>query len=83
MAFFNMFKSDPSEGTRRKYQARVDQINALEPQMQALSDDQLRAKTQELKRRAQGGENLDNLLVEAFAVRAWPGWLSAPHKRWQ
>lgn len=46
----------------------VDQINALEPQMQNLSDEQLKAKTLEFKQRVQNGESLDNLLVEAFAV---------------
>ncbi|AXC48546.1 preprotein translocase subunit SecA [Paracoccus suum] len=45
----------------------VHRINALEPQFQALSDDQLIAKTRELQARAQKGEPLDNLLVEAFA----------------
>lgn len=69
MAFFNkIFKTDPAEPTRKKYQDRVDKINALEPKMQALSDVELKGKTDELKRRAQGGESLDNLLVEAFAV---------------
>lgn len=70
-AFFGkLFKSDASEGTRKKYQDRVDAINALEPSMQALSDDQLRAKTGEFKQRVQRGESLDALLPEAFAVRA-------------
>jgi preprotein translocase subunit SecA len=46
----------------------VEQINALEPQVSAWTDDQLRAKAIELKSRAKGGENLDNLLVEVFAV---------------
>ncbi len=69
-AFFgNLFKSDPSAATRQRTQARVDAINALEPSMQALTDEQLQDKTDELKRRAQGGEPLDKLLVEAFAVR--------------
>ena len=43
-------------------------ITALEPQMQALSDEQLRAKTQEFRDRLARGETLDDLLVEAFAV---------------
>ncbi len=43
-------------------------INAIEPQMQALSDEQLRAKTEEFKARFQAGETLDQLLPEAFAV---------------
>jgi preprotein translocase subunit SecA len=46
----------------------VDAINALEPQMVALTDEQLRAKTDEFKGRLAGGETLDDLLVEAFAT---------------
>jgi preprotein translocase subunit SecA len=45
----------------------VAQINALEPQFQALSDDELKAKTQEFRDRALQGEDLDALLPEAFA----------------
>ncbi|WP_322891054.1 MULTISPECIES: preprotein translocase subunit SecA [unclassified Yoonia] len=45
----------------------VAQINALEPQFQALSDDALKAKTQEFRDRALKGESLDALLPEAFA----------------
>lgn len=47
---------------------RVDQINALEPDMQKLSDAQLRAKTDEFRDRLTKGETLDDLLIEAFAV---------------
>ncbi len=46
----------------------VDKINALEPQFQALSDAQLRAKTDEFRKRHQDGESLDDLLPEAFAT---------------
>ena len=46
----------------------VDAIEALDEKMQALSDDELRAKTQEFKDRLTAGETLDDLLVEAFAV---------------
>lgn len=46
----------------------VKRINALEPEIQALSDDQLKAKTAEFKHRYQDGETLDQLLPEAFAV---------------
>ena len=46
----------------------VVQINALEPSMQALSDEQLKAKTQEFRDRFQKGETLDQLLPEAFAT---------------
>ena len=43
-------------------------IGALEPEMQALSDDELKAKTPEFRQRLADGETLDDLLVEAFAV---------------
>jgi preprotein translocase subunit SecA len=48
--------------------SRVAKINALEPQMAKLSDVELRAKTEAFKQRAQGGESLDALMNEAFAV---------------
>ena len=68
----NLFKGDEGAKTRARYQTRVDQINALEPQMQALSDDELAARTQSLRQRAQSGTTLDDLLAEAFAVRSPP-----------
>src|SRR3989338_2854256 len=46
----------------------VVQINALEPEMQKLSDEALKAKTQEFKQRLKEGAALDDFLVEAFAV---------------
>ena len=52
----------------RQYQRIVNQINALEPDMQALDDEALRAKTDEFKQRLNDGAKLDDLLPEAFAV---------------
>jgi len=52
----------------KQYSKTVNRINAQEPAMQALSDEQLRAKTEEFKQRYQNGESLDDLLPEAFAV---------------
>lgn len=49
-------------------QKLVPQINALEPGMKELSDEGLRAKTDEFRERQRGGETLDQLLPEAFAV---------------
>jgi len=46
----------------------VQKINALEPQVSALSDAELRAKTDEFRQRLQDGQTLDDLLPEAFAV---------------
>ncbi|WP_170364429.1 preprotein translocase subunit SecA [Ruegeria arenilitoris] len=45
----------------------VEKINALEPEFEKLSDDDLKAKTEELRKRASEGESLDDLLPEAFA----------------
>ncbi|MGV3494640.1 MAG: preprotein translocase subunit SecA [Ramlibacter sp.] len=52
----------------KQYRRTVEQINALEPKLEQLSDDALRAKTQEFRDRVAGGAALDDLLVEAFAV---------------
>jgi preprotein translocase subunit SecA len=57
------------EGKKVKaLQSLVPDINAFEPDMQALSDDGLRAKTGEFRQRLDQGEDLDDLLLEAFAV---------------
>ena len=45
----------------------VDKINALEPEFEALTDEGIKQKTEELAKRAMGGESLDDLLPEAFA----------------
>ncbi len=47
---------------------KVEEINALEPSIATLSDDELKAKTQEFKSRLEGGATLDSILPEAFAV---------------
>ncbi len=52
----------------RALQSLVPDIGALEPEMQALSDDALKAKTAEFRQRLDNGETLDDLLIEAFAV---------------
>ena len=57
-----------NERLLKTYRKTVNQINGLEPTIQALSDDALRAKTIEFKERLGKGETLDDLLPEAFAV---------------
>ena len=52
----------------KQYNRTVARINALEAQTQTLSDEQLQARTQEFKQRHAGGESLDDLLPEAFAL---------------
>ncbi|NUZ05753.1 preprotein translocase subunit SecA [Piscinibacter koreensis] len=52
----------------KQYRGVVARVNALEPTYEALSDEQLRAKTDEFRGRVANGESLDSLLPEAFAV---------------
>ncbi|HBI84325.1 MAG TPA: preprotein translocase subunit SecA [Alcaligenaceae bacterium] len=52
----------------KQLRRQVLQINAFEPQIQSLSDEQLKGKTEEFKNRLQAGETLDQILPEAFAV---------------
>ena len=63
----------------RVFENRLDGINALEPEMQALSDTQLAAKTVEFRQRLEDGETLDDLLPEAFAVTREASVRSARH----
>src|SRR5262250_137166 len=52
----------------RKYQPRVDAINALEPEVEKLSDEALRARTAAFKQQVAEGASLDDILVPAFAT---------------
>lgn len=52
----------------KKLRKTVNQINALEPELEALSDEALQAKTDEFKKRLEAGETLEDITVEAFAV---------------
>jgi preprotein translocase subunit SecA len=52
----------------RSYQPRVDAINALEPELAALSDEALRARTEDFKKQVAEGASLDDILVPAFAT---------------
>jgi preprotein translocase subunit SecA len=57
-----------NERLLKEMEPLVDRINVLEPEMQALSDGELSAKTDEFKSRLADGETLDDILPEAFAV---------------
>ncbi|MCA1031453.1 preprotein translocase subunit SecA [Bacillus timonensis] len=59
---------DPNKRQLKRYEALADKIEALRPEMEKLSDDEIRLKTAEFKGRYEKGETLDDLLVEAFAV---------------
>ena len=61
----------------------ADKVMALEPEIAALSDEQLKAKTQEFKNRLKNGETLDDLLVEAYAVVREAAWRSIGMKHYK
>ena len=60
--------SDDNKKDIKKLEKAVARINALEPQMEALSDEELQGKTAEFKERLANGQTLDDILEEAFAV---------------
>ena len=65
--FKKIFKSY-SEREVNRIKPMIDKIDALDESMQKLSDDELKAKTDEFKKRLENGETLDDILIEAFAV---------------
>ena len=68
MSIFKRFFGSSNDRKVKALTGRVARINALEPSIQALSDDALRAKTAEFRERLGRGETLDQILEEAFAV---------------
>ena len=74
MSFLGKLFGSHTDRELKKIYPIVDKIEALEPQYQALSDDELRAKTNEFKKRYSEGEDLDDLLPEAFAAVREASW---------
>ncbi len=68
MGIFTKIFGTHSEHELKRIMPLVDKVEALRPSMQALSDEELRAKTGEFKQRLAEGETLDDLLVEAYAT---------------
>ncbi len=68
MSIFNRVLRSGEGKKLRALEALVPDINAMEPRIQALSDDALQAKTADFRQRLDNGASLDDLLVEAFAV---------------
>ena len=68
MKLFKKLFKDADVKTLNKFQPTVDQINGLENEIKALSDDQLKNKTKEFKERLKKGESEEDILPEAFAV---------------
>ncbi len=74
MGAFEKIFGTHSERELKRIKPLVDQIEALRPQMQELSDEELQAKTPEFKKRLEAGETMDDILVEAFAVVREASW---------
>ena len=83
MSFMEKIFGDLNEKEVRKVEKIADKVMALDDQMAALSDDELRGKTQEFKDRIAAGETLDDLLPEAFAVCREGAWRSLGMKHFR
>jgi len=68
MSFLTKLLGDPNAKALKSLQPNVEKINAFEPEYAKLTDEQLKAKTPEFKKRLANGESLDDVLPEAFAV---------------
>jgi len=68
MSVLTKVLGDPNAREVKRHLERVADINELEPLIEKLSPDELKAKTSELRERLEKGEALDDVLVEAFAV---------------
>ncbi|MBE5807216.1 MAG: preprotein translocase subunit SecA [Clostridiales bacterium] len=66
--FLKKFLGSSNESEIRRLRKTVDQINAMEPEIKKLTDDDLRGRIQALREKAQGGTSLDDLLPETYAV---------------
>ena len=68
MSFLTKIFGDPNERFIKETTPQVERINSLEAEYKSLSDDALKAKTQEFRSRIEKGVALDDLLPEAFAA---------------
>ena len=66
--FLTKIFGDGNQKQVKRIQKQVDEIEAIEPQFEKLSDSELSGKTEEFKKRIEQGESLDDLLVEAYAT---------------
>ncbi|MGV8980064.1 preprotein translocase subunit SecA [Clostridium sp.] len=85
MKFFDKMFGSYSDREIKRIISTVDKIEELDPKMTSLSDEELKAKTEEFKTRLNNGETLDDILPEAFAVVREASWrvLNMKHFRVQ
>jgi preprotein translocase subunit SecA len=68
MSIINKIFGDANEKYLKKLQPVIEKINSLEPEIEQFSDEKLKEKTEDFKKRLQKGETLDDILTEAFAL---------------
>jgi preprotein translocase subunit SecA len=68
MSLYTKILGDPNKKLLKKFDAKVEAVNALEPEYEKLSESELKAKTEAFQKRLKAGETLDDILVEAFAT---------------
>jgi hypothetical protein len=68
MGLLDTLLGNTSASRLKKLQPYIQRINAIEPQMKAMTDEQLRAQTVAFRERLKNGETLDDIMVEAFAT---------------
>ena len=83
MGFMEKIFGDLNEKEVKRISKIVDKVEALDEQMQALSNEELRGKTDEFRQRIADGETLDDLLPEAFAVCREGAWRSLGMKHFR
>ena len=83
MGFLDKIFGDWNTKEIKRIEKIVDQIEAMDQQMQALSDDELKAKTPYFKERLAAGETLEDILPEAFAVCREASWRSLGMKHFR
>lgn len=83
MGFMEKIFGDINAKEVKKIEKIADQVESYDEAMQALSDDELKAKTKEFKDRLEAGETLDDILPEAFAVCREGAWRSLGMKHFR
>ncbi|MFH1286324.1 MAG: preprotein translocase subunit SecA [Candidatus Magasanikbacteria bacterium] len=68
MSIYTKIMGDPNKKTLKKLDSVIEEINALEPEFEKLSNAEIKIKTEDFKKRLKAGEVLDDILVEAFAT---------------
>ncbi len=82
MSIFKKIFGDPNERELNKIRPLVERINALEPAVKTLTDEQLKGKTVEFKERLSKNESLDDILPEAFAAAREATWRSLKQRQY-